>query len=400
MMSALARPIVRFVSPPYASGQMWFTNALTWLNVETRDDDFYKTIYRREVPFWIKTPQGLVVNEEIIRPALNMLPILWDREVFNFDPAVEIRYSHRLDRAKYRDARFILLLRDPRDALYSEMRRNPVPDMREEEMGEQYLRYLRTPHTQDNNFGHTLTLRPLDMWCVFTAFWLRMQAFLQVKLVIFEDCKKAPAATLANLMDYIGIRRTAQEIDLAVEMSTVEKFRISDQKARDKYGDSGRVNVRKGQPGEWRTRNPSQELPLFDGVAAGIMEAVGYDVSMHGHKVPLSALFGTEESAISRMRCWLTEEEERVRRSEIAGGERALLVNRISYLLSLITTNGDPKSDRVSLAVFGLFGNLFDASAHIGRDELMRVMRESLEYFGVEAQDSESMVPYIRATCV
>lgn len=161
----------------------------------------------------------------------------------------------------------VLLVRDPRDTLYSYYHWRL--SFSEEGEGRDFATFLDSVHP--------LGLRPVDDWTRFHQLW---SAAIYAETgttarVHFEDLKSDPVGATTQLIKDLGLSLPPEAVVAAVEASSFEAMRgHEDQNAPD----SSRI-MRRGKPGEWREW-------YFDGLAGYFQDpefrtqarSLGYEV--------------------------------------------------------------------------------------------------------------------------
>jgi hypothetical protein len=152
-----------------------------------------------------------------------------------------------------------LLVRDPRDALYSwhQWRLGFAEDVWDKAPDE-FDEFLRAPDYTGRS--------PIDDWNSFYEHWYERLTQMRRGVVIrFEDLKADTIATMRSALDSVDIRPTAAQLQAAVQASSYETMRAHEdlissaelpasagpQAVRRTATAQPRI-MRKGEPGEWR----------------------------------------------------------------------------------------------------------------------------------------------------
>lgn len=152
-----------------------------------------------------------------------------------------------------------ILIRDPRDALYSRYRfrvdyvQDPA-DM----AAETFVDWLRLPGPAG--------LNPIDDWNHLYGSWLAKAPGQQSPTVTrFEDLKADPATTLCLALRDFGIAANPHEVLAAVERSSFSSMRAHEERNSGPTGGAGPKQriMRKGKPGEWREWITPELTDLF-----------------------------------------------------------------------------------------------------------------------------------------
>jgi hypothetical protein len=157
--------------------------------------------------------------------------------------------------------RIWLIVRDPRDAIYSwhqyhrnfgELDWEHVPDDFEEFLNRPF--FLGTP--------------PVDNWWSYYEEWLDYSEDREIPLEVirFEDMKSAPVRATRRLLDAIGRTMSDGEIARACHDSSYEAMREREGAAVEAGAGSSGVRVmRRGLVGEWKTWMTDELSQYFSG---------------------------------------------------------------------------------------------------------------------------------------
>ncbi len=254
------------VSAPFASGVAWLVNALLELDVRTTH---IGPAYRKD--HWLPRGRTEEINPKAYDHLRWHLPALLDRKEFEFEENLEVFWEHRLDFARYVDRPTILFVRDPRDAIYSLYKRD---------YAEHYTfhQYLSQPATWPYHFPAMFRLPPADTWAYFHLFWLSMQKLMSVKIVTFESTRAHPVEIMEEILHFLGVSRSREQIQTAVERSSFDRARAAMETVEQQTGRRFKT-ARKGKPGEWRETYDEEALLHFEGPAAYAMELLGYSLT-------------------------------------------------------------------------------------------------------------------------
>lgn len=162
-----------------------------------------------------------------------------------------------------------LLVRDPRDALYSWYRyHRDFAELEWERVPDTFEAFLERPFFM----GHP----PADDWWMFYDGWRRHGHHV----IRFEDLKSDPLATMRSALTAVGCDVPDASLRRAVEESSYAAMRRrEDQVARP--GDEARV-MRSGRVGEWQSWMTPRLEPYFSSPAlAEVAAAFGYDLAVH-----------------------------------------------------------------------------------------------------------------------
>lgn len=331
---------VIIVSPREPSGATWLINCCLELSI---------LIYRvSEANMWRKEGEEyfLCSNENILK---QWLPALTHYNSFTFRQDIEIEWVHDWPKKKFMRDRILYFVRDPRDALYSRFKREN-PDLSYAE----YAAFL----------DHQSLLNKIDNWYFFNKCWLARD---HIKFFRFEDYKKNPGALLKNILNYIGIDASENEILNAVERSSFEKAKETERAYKEErmytchplHPEEKQVINRGGTIGSWKDlqnedamvtkaiedvcRDVLIEFGYIDGqkTAADLSEYVRHlkmvpffdeviSVGMvHEHKTPNESRFAAEIAKFALML-----HPDLIKRSKIYTGELAFLFDNLAGYFS------------------------------------------------------------------
>ena len=227
----------QIVSPPFSCGVAWLVNVLLELDIKTTNVGFGQNHWSLEHDF---TPIG----SEALKHLKWHLPILHRQEKFVFKADREVFWEHRLDFVNQGDRKTILFIRDPRDAIYSMYYRN----YREHYPFEVYL---KRQDVWPDHFPGLFELPPFETFTFFVFFWMTMGRFMPVKIVNFKDTKVIPLKTAQEILDYLEIDRTNQEVEEAVTNSSFENAKRAMDEMQKETKNSF-LTARKGKIDEWK----------------------------------------------------------------------------------------------------------------------------------------------------
>jgi hypothetical protein len=127
------------VSPPFACGVTRLVNALLELDIRATNPGF-------EPEHWQLQPTAHWHIGDLAAKHLKWhLPVLHQRQTFNFPEKLEVIWEHRMDFARLGPHPTILFVRDPRDAIHSLYQRSYASHM-------DFLQYLKRPNKWPDHF--------------------------------------------------------------------------------------------------------------------------------------------------------------------------------------------------------------------------------------------------------
>lgn len=243
------------------SGVAWLVNFLLEVDVLC-----YWT--EKEAEAWrFDASRQLYVLDSKGETLVRHLPLFSEKKEFNFRDDISVRWTHEFPNAENIKKKIILLVRDGRDVLYSQMKRESncgnLEDM------------LRDPAMP---IGLSFDLRPPDTWALFYFLWTRALPESELFIIKFEDLKTNPRPVLRELLDFLGIKREEAEISRGIEMSSFDRAKKAEEKYKEGRGGValGVVN-RGGQVEEWRRTYGEKELGYFGGFPDLMLGKLGYE---------------------------------------------------------------------------------------------------------------------------
>lgn len=148
-------------------------------------------------------------------PWRRLAPGLVSGREFAFGASPVPRFTHGWPMAHPRCARTILVVRDPRDALYSAWRRDEAERGLDGGSGERFIAYANGSETGQN-------WRRAEYWDRFHAAWLGHVAGKPCLILRFEDFKRWPLHALDRVCDFLGLTFGAQELRSAADVSSFD----------------------------------------------------------------------------------------------------------------------------------------------------------------------------------
>ncbi len=230
---------VHVVSPQLPCGAAWLANALLELRVPIGNLWGFDTAAE-----WQREDDGSLRYAAANLPWRQTLASLRLGRRFQFRAGFEARFSHEFPWQGTDADCTIVMVRDPRDALYSEFRR--------------HQRNLGLPGDIDlPEFSASPFMQgPIsqrDLLWLHMRCWLRPRAGRAIHFLRFEDCKQQPLQTLQRVAGWLDLPVIGSELADAVAASEVRHLQaIESQLAR--HDPSARQFNRLGQAYEWRQR--------------------------------------------------------------------------------------------------------------------------------------------------
>lgn len=249
---------IQLVSSQFPSGVAWLLNFLLEIDVMIyRGNKISDTWFCDQNNYYC-----LKKEEQILK---QWMPIFLDKQKFNFKDEVFIRWSHEFPNENNSKGRVILLIRDGRDAIYSQYKR--------EQNNELFIDMLNNPYPPFN-------FTPPITWSLFNDLWKNLIDKDKLLIIKFEDLKTNPAVTIIKLLNFLGISRTNEEINRGITSSSFERAKNAENEYKKETKNTQFTTVnRKGLPGEWRQSYSQEELVFFDGYPSYILKKMDYDDS-------------------------------------------------------------------------------------------------------------------------
>ena len=145
-------------------------------------------------------------------PWSRLAPGLVSGREFAFRAQTVPRYTHAWPGVQPRAPRTILIVRDPRDALYSAWRREEVSLGLDGLSAERFIAYAKASCVGEN-------YRRADYWDRFHAIWLDSVAAEAHLIVRFEDFKHDPLVVLGKVCSFLDLAAEPREMADAIAVS-------------------------------------------------------------------------------------------------------------------------------------------------------------------------------------
>jgi len=265
------------VSPELPCGSGWLGNCFLELGISLWKPWGLDTSkkWERLAPFHYRYVQGPSPLQQTL-PAL-----VTDREfIFRTHPVP--RFSHQWPLICPDQKKVVFLVRDPRDALYSEWRRQQAN-------GRLSQNVSFTAFVSSRYYHYPFSFR--DYLLFFLRLWKSVLPGQKHLIVRFEDYKSNANATLKKVLKFLGLKVSASEIHRATELSDFSVAKKIEQERSAKNELALELN-RAGIPFEYfDSYSPAMHDsigPLFD----PLYEWLGYesydDGRRHSHPSTLS----------------------------------------------------------------------------------------------------------------
>lgn len=258
------------VSPPFSCGVAWLINALLYLDIRVTNSEL-------EPGHWEIAHGGFQMSEKASSHLKWHMPVLHDRETFVFEEDKEVFWEHRLDFADNALRPTILFLRDPRDAIHSFYQRNYARNI-------DFVSYLKRPDEWPHHFPGLFQLPPIETFAYFSWFWLAMGEVMPLKLIRFEDAKQSPVQVIRDVLRFLGLERTTEQILGAIDSSGFENAKRAMVSMEQATGREFKT-VHRAQIGEWKEAYSFAARRSIRKIGKAILGRLGYGAwrfgSMH-----------------------------------------------------------------------------------------------------------------------
>ncbi len=250
---------VDVVSPQFPCGAAWLANALLELQVPISHLWGFGTAEE-----WCDVGNGISRYIAPHGPWRQTLASLWPGREFRFMSGVRPRFTHNFPWQLVPTSRTVWMVRDPRDALYSEWRRH--------QHNEGLDSAVDFPKFLQHSFGGG----PV---CIGDMLWLHLHAWQavaqacpeQVFLLRFEDWKKQPVQSLTAVLRWIGCEAHTEDIQRACAASDVSHLQaieltltLDDLQARQ-FNRRGSILEWEGTwPSDWHNVMGPEWSPILD----------------------------------------------------------------------------------------------------------------------------------------
>ncbi len=258
------------LSPQFPCGAAWLANALLELGCELPELWGFDTA--REWQPISASERRYVADDLPWRQTLASLQL--DR-VFATRQNQRLRFSHALPWQAARAPTSLLMVRDPRDALHSEWQRQ----LRNSGLSASIdlVEFASMPF-----FGGPIS--HIDMLWLHVVCWLSTDR--APRLLRFEDCKRAPLRSLAQVAEWLNVDCDVTALESAIEASRVEHLQKTEA-ALSASEPNSRIFNRAGKVFEWMTAWPESWHTAFGPHWQRVFAQLNYSASVSMRGQPL-----------------------------------------------------------------------------------------------------------------
>jgi hypothetical protein len=258
----MKQPDVDVISAQFPCGAAWLANALLELDVHLPELWGFDTAGE-----WQHAEDGSSTYVAAHLPWQQTLASLQLGRRFRFRATPQVRFGHVFPWQLSERRRTILIVRDPRDALYSE-----------------WQRHRRNRGLDPTESIHAFSARPfehgpidhIDLLWLHTSCWLLAERDpADLLLLRFEDFKRAPDAALHAVCAWLDLPVSAPDIARAVRASDVSRLQQIEAGLRDADASARQFN-RRGMAFEWRERWPPTWHTCIGPHWHWLLDALGY----------------------------------------------------------------------------------------------------------------------------
>ena len=258
-----AERTIEVVSPEFPCGSAWLANCLFELGVPSWHLWGFDT--RRE---WTDCGSGRYRYTAPDKPWRQTLASLQPGKELVFRDLIATRFSHEFAWQVTSARQIVLMVRDPRDALYSEWRRHRT------NLG--LPAAVQFPEFIDSAFfGGPVSMAD--------ALWLHLKGWLsyrmampaRVLVVRFEDWKREPVAALRRICKFMRLDRDDATLERASAASDVRRLQAIESEIATSTANARQFN-RRGEPYEWRSAWHESWFEHLGPRWMPVLEALGY----------------------------------------------------------------------------------------------------------------------------
>lgn len=255
---------VEIVSPQAPCGAGWLGNCLLELGISLWQpwDRPTNSLWERIEPYRYR----FLDRSDRVSTWRQTLPALEAGRVFDFNPDLVLKISHRRQRALPAHNKLIFFVRDPRDALYSEWRRQCANS---KEDGSDFADFLAAPF-------HSQSYSNLQYLKVFLEDWQETLSGTPHIILRFEDYRLAPYDTLVRALAFFSLDCSDSQIHAALQASDFRVGKAIEAQREDAGVLKNRL-YRAGIPMEYKKTFTPAMLKHFSPDFDPLFEWLGYE---------------------------------------------------------------------------------------------------------------------------
>jgi hypothetical protein len=264
-MTPPARPVF-LTSAPFACGLAWLVNAMLALGYRT-------TSLVHLAHHWEPVANGRVRLGDAAREHMaNHLPVLLEREEHAFKPGIEIFWEHRLRFEIDPSCPVVVVIRDPRDALFSLHRRWKANDW----FPGDFVEFLDYPTDWPQHFPGLFHLDSVQTYVLFHLRWMHAATRRPVHFVRFEDLKSRPEETLRSVLSFLRLHgNDDNRIARAIANSSTDHAR---RVVATRSPTADMQAIHRGQAFEWKRGYDADALSRFEApIVRALLREFGYE---------------------------------------------------------------------------------------------------------------------------
>lgn len=199
---------IYLISPREPSGLSWLYNCFLCLGIKTH------YVHPRNGGEMWQLDGGEYVLNPVDDIQKKWAPILSKKSRFTFRDDFQVQFDHIWPTGWQRDQKIIFIVRNPYDSLSSRWMR--------EANNISFAEFLKVP-------DHTTLLDKIDNWQLFCESWLARRNHTDWHLVRFEDYKRDAEETLRDVISFLDVEISDQEITYALSQSGVQEAKQAEE---------------------------------------------------------------------------------------------------------------------------------------------------------------------------
>jgi hypothetical protein len=293
------------------------------------------------------------------------IPTFLEKKEFVFRDNLAIKWSHEFPNCDKKNQKTILLVRDGRDTIYSQFKREKI-----------YKNFL----DMLNGVSLPLNLPYPETWALFNYLWLKVVKKENLFIIKFAELKTNPMPVLKELLRFIGIERSDEEIARAIEQSSFDKAKKAEAEYRKENANVGFTLVnRGGKIGEWRQIYNNEELNHFKNFPNEVLGTFGYEKISQEEIKPVyieKTFFGTRKT-----------KKKIVSDLKHANEDAVLVLGRKALCLEWLTTLQEVGNEKRTEGTEALFAALIEACERMPETPYLKIeIAKALGNLGAHTQ--------------